>query len=347
MNNFGFGSPAVNGADLNVVSFKKAQNRVAVLMLMVTGISQYAGVLFLPYLMPGAVDPFTSELIQAVLYLSYMAMPVFLFGIVNGRGLKGYFSFKRGRRGTVAVGFAAMGVVYFAQLVGQLVALLLSSTGADLSALQPSNQTDVKTTVLRVIYIAVFAAVFEELVTRGIVLGELLPYGKSFAIVCSGVLFGLMHCTPVQLPFAFIVGVTLAWSVVRCGTLRVSMAVHFANNLISVIFTALPGYVSDKTALIIETCVSAVIFAAGSVAAVFLIRRDRDTEDKREYTALCTVNDEPLKVDLRDGLFRKISPLMYVYAALTVLLTLSVTFMLIFGPRINELLNRFAEQMLP
>lgn len=349
MNNFGFKAPVPGGEMLRNRDFKKAQNRVAVLLFMVTGIVQYVSVVFVPFLMPG-IDPFISELTQALLYLAYMALPVFLFGIVNGRGLKGYFSFKRGRKGTVAAGFAALGVVYFAQLVAQFVAIALDSAGADVSQLQPSSGADLKTIILRVVYIAVFAGIFEELVFRGIVLAELLPYGKGFAIVCCGVLFGLMHCNPIQLPFACIVGIVLAYSVVRCGTLWVSVLVHFANNLLSVIFTSLGDYVPARTALLTEAAVTAVIFIAGVIAAVYLIRHkndpDEQTDQKEKYTAKCVVSDEPQKVDLRGGVFKKISPLLYIYAVFTVMITLSTLAALIAMPHLNEFME-FIQQWQP
>ena len=57
MNNFGFKAPVPGGELLRNRDFKKAQNRVAVLLFMVTGTVQYVSVVFIPFLLPG-VDPF-------------------------------------------------------------------------------------------------------------------------------------------------------------------------------------------------------------------------------------------------------------------------------------------------
>jgi hypothetical protein len=162
--------------------------------------------------------------------------------------------------------------------------------------------------------------VFEELAMRGIVLGELLPFGKSFAVIASGALFALMHMNPVQLPFAFIAGTAMAYAALSCGTLRVSVTVHFINNFLSVLFLSLPEFLSPEISFIAELSVSVVIFAAGTAAGVYLIRHRRDEDAGK--TALCTVTDEPLKVDLRDGLHGKISPLLVIYACTAVLVTL-------------------------
>ena len=331
MNDLGFGDPPVNGEIMRNARFRAAQSRVAVLMFMILGINLYVS--FVP-IIPIALQKqgFYGELSQAIIYLTYMALPVFLFGIVAGRRPAEYFSFRRGKKGTFAVGVFTLGVVYFAQLVAAVVSAALTMIGADpsLGAAQPTG--DPAVFILRVIYIAVFPAVFEELAMRGLVLGELLPFGKSFAVMTSGVLFALMHMNPVQLPFAFIAGTAMAYAALSCGTLRVSMAVHFINNFLSVLFLSLPEFLSPEISFIAELSVSAVIFAAGTAAGIFLIKHRR--EEKNEGTALCTVTDEPLRVDLRGGLHGKLSPLLVIYVCAALLITL-LTFGMSFLTRLT------------
>lgn len=323
MNNNIFTAPSLTGEENRIKGFRSAQNRVAVLMFMMLIIEFAASFLMivLSVIFPKMEnDAFKYEFMQALLYLSYVAVPVFLFGVISGKGPGKYFTFRRGRKNTVAVGFATMGAVYFAQLVAAVVLQLFEKTGVNVNVGALSNTADPAVLALRFVYLAVFPAVFEELMTRGIVLGELLPYGKGFAIIASGVLFGLMHMNPVQLPFAFIAGCAMAYAVVYCGTLRVSVAVHFANNLLSVFLTALPNFISAETALYIESVITVIIFAAGGIAAIRLIKC-KNEPDARGF-ALCTEVNEPYKVDLRSGMIKKISPALYAYAAASVIMTL-------------------------
>ena len=323
MNNTVFDPPFEYGEENRIKGFRSAQNRVAIMMFLMLFIEFAASMLMvvLTVVFPDmGKDLFRYELMQALMYLSYIAVPVFLFGVISGKRPGKYFSFRRGRKHTVAVGFATMGAVYFAQLVAVYVSELLGKIGVNVEIGAMTATSDPAVLALRFVYLAVFPAIFEELMTRGIVLGELLPYGKGFAVIASGALFSLMHMNPIQLPFAFIAGTAMAYAVVYCGTLRVSIAVHFANNLLSVVLTSLPNFISDEAAFYAETVLTAVIFAAGAISFIWLIRH-KDEPESRERTAFCTECGEPYKVDLREGTLKKISPLLYIYAAAAILMT--------------------------
>ncbi len=317
-------SPFDDGEEIRLKSFRAAQNRISILMfiMLVTEFAASTLMIVLFAVFPQLkTDTFQFELMQALLYLSYVAVPVLLYGVISGKRLGNYFSFKRGRKHTVAVGFAAMGAVYFAQLVATVVSYLFESVNIypDAGIFDPSS--DPAVLALRFVYIAVFPAIFEELMTRGIVLRELLPYGKGFAIITSGAIFGLMHMNPLQLPFAFIAGVAMAYAVVYCGSLRVSVAVHFANNFISVLLTALPEFLPEDIAFYIEALITFVIFAAGSIAAIWLMLHKDELKEQK-----CVECNEPYKVDLRENTLKKISPMLYVYAAATVTMALVTLF---------------------
>ena len=322
MNNYINGAPSLNGEESRIKGFRSAQNRVAILMFLMLFIEFAASgvmVALMTVFPKMQSDAFKYELMQALFYLSYIGIPVFVFSIISGKSPKKYFTFRRGGKHTVAVGFATMGAVYFAQLVAVIVSELLTKTGAKVDAGALTETADPSVLALRFVYLAVFPAIFEELMTRGIVLGELLPYGKGFAIITSGAMFGLMHMNPVQLPFAFIAGTAMAYAVVCCGTLRVSVIVHFANNVISVFLTALPKFIPAETAFYTEALVSALIFIAGAISVIWLIKH-KEKNGQQNGGALCTECEEPYKVDLREDAFKNISPLLYIYAVAAVLM---------------------------
>ncbi|MBO4422041.1 MAG: CPBP family intramembrane metalloprotease [Clostridia bacterium] len=357
MNNYVYGAPADIGMINNRKGFRAAQNRIAALMFFVFALMMGSSVIYALGInfFPGmTTSTFRSELIQAIMYLGYMAVPVILFGILRGKRPGVYFCFRRGKKHTVAVGFAAMGIIYFAQLCAVIMSDLFSAAGIDLNAASMQTTTEPAVIILRVIYVAVFPAIFEELVTRGIVLGELLPYGKGFAIITSGVLFALMHGNPIQLPFAFIAGVTMAYSVVACGTMRVSVVIHFMNNFLSVLFMSLPEIIPKEIAYSIEAAVSVLIFVFGAAALLYLLKckkkekasqnADRDPADTPPAPAvrdkwLCTVDDEPCKVDLRGGVLRNVTPLLYVYAVIMLFEAFSTLITLAAMPAIQDFME--------
>ena len=324
MNNNAVKSPSDDGEEIRIKGFRSAQNKVAVMMFIMLFTEFAAGIVMLALtaVLPEIKnDMFKYELMQALMYLLYMAVPVFTFGLISGKAPAKYFTFRRGGKRAVAVGFAVMGAVYFAQLVAAAVADLLSGAGLDVSSGELAVTSDPAVIALRFVYLAAVPAVLEELMTRGLILGELLPYGKGFAIIASGAIFGLMHMNPVQLPFAFIAGTAMAFAVVYCQTLRVSVAVHFANNFLSVLFVTLSAFVPEHIVGYTEAAVTAAVFTAGAVSVIWLIRH-KDGQRQSESGALCTEVNEPYKVDLRDGTLKKIAPLLYIYAASAIVITI-------------------------
>ncbi len=88
-----------------------------------------------------------------------------------------------------------------------------------------------------IIAITIGAPLVEELLFRGAVMNHLRKIGHSpcFIIVVSAVLFGLVHINPAQIPFAFALGLLLAWLYYRTGSLVPGILCHFINNGIGVL----------------------------------------------------------------------------------------------------------------
>ncbi len=120
---------------------------------------------------------------------------------------------------------------------------------------------------------AVMPAFMEEFVYRGVVLGMLRRFGNGVAVVGSSLLFGLMHGNIVQIPFAFIVGLVLAYLVTKTGSIWVGVALHFANNAYACLMEVLSYQLSDGAYMLCYYLVVLAIILLGIVAAVILMRR--------------------------------------------------------------------------
>lgn len=131
----------------------------------------------------------------------------------------------------IGIGNYVSGIV--SQLFPQIEQNLEGSLGAD-----PTTAIEL---LLNVLYVAAIPALVEEFAFRGVTLGLLRPYGDSFAIITSSVLFALMHGNFIQIPFAFFVGLVLAYAVVRTGSMVPAILIHFINNAMSCFM----GYFND------------------------------------------------------------------------------------------------------
>lgn len=81
------------------------------------------------------------------------------------------------------------------------------------------------------LYVCLAAPITEELLFRGLVMRSVEPYGKKFAIVVSAVLFGLYHGSPVQTPYAILVGLVLGYVAMEYNVVW-AMVLHMMNNLL-------------------------------------------------------------------------------------------------------------------
>lgn len=121
---------------------------------------------------------------------------------------------------------------------------------------------------------AIVPAVCEEYLFRGAVLTNLMPFGKTTAILGSALLFGLMHQNPLQILYTTLMGVVIGFLYVKTKSIWMCMILHFANNFITVLEEYLPlltklewiGDVLDLSVMIL-----------GGIALLFIIlKKDKE-----------------------------------------------------------------------
>lgn len=85
--------------------------------------------------------------------------------------------------------------------------------------------------------IALFPALVEEIIYRGVILNSLKGLGKWTAILISAAAFSLMHGNLYQLPYTFGFGVLLGYVAFEAGSLLPTMLIHFLSNAQVLIFS--------------------------------------------------------------------------------------------------------------
>ncbi|MBK0384520.1 CPBP family intramembrane metalloprotease [Pedobacter sp. SD-b] len=82
-----------------------------------------------------------------------------------------------------------------------------------------------------------FAPILEEFIFRGIVLRGLLSrYSPLKAILITGILFGLIHLNPAQIPQAIVLGIFFSWVYYFTNNLAVCILLHAVSNVTSLGF---------------------------------------------------------------------------------------------------------------
>lgn len=114
-----------------------------------------------------------------------------------------------------------------------------------------------------ILYGSFFAPVVEEIVFRGAVCKSLSKYGKTFAIVVSATLFGIMHGNIFQGLFAFYMGLVLGYVSLEYS-LKWTILFHFLNNFgFGVLVDGGLSLLGDQLAAIVSFGLLFIIFGIG------------------------------------------------------------------------------------
>lgn len=111
--------------------------------------------------------------------------------------------------------------------------------------------------ILAFISVAILAPIVEEIIFRGIIFNEAAKYKDgAFPIIISALLFGLAHMQPIQIVYAFIVGLIFGFVYSKTHSLPIVMFLHMLNNLL----TLFPEPFSTFISIIQILCIIPMIY---------------------------------------------------------------------------------------
>ena len=161
--------------------------------------------------------------------------------------------------------------------------------------------------ILTLFTLCIVPAFVEELLFRGVILKQLLPFGKTTAVLASALLFGIMHQNAGQLLYATVAGIAFGYVMVQTRSLWCCILIHFCNNFWSLFTSTIAERLPQSVSTPILLCAELVVLALGLAAAVFLA-----IHAKRAPSA--EVDDAILPLTRRGRLF--FTPPMVIYMAL-------------------------------
>ncbi len=220
-------------------------------------------------------EGFVPESIYAVIYnihlvLTYAALfPVSFFIYSVGKKFKTYTFFKKPEaskfyiaRWTVII----FGVTYAVAIAFDVLFMLFGKLGLPINELPAVPHDGVLGTILYFIAIVICAPIFEEILFRGFLLTRLSRFGAWFAIIVSGVTFGLFHQNHEQIFYATAFGILCGFVAMRTRSVIPSLIAHLALNLY--------GFLTELITSLTGTSInpfSADFFANGNPVAVIAL----------------------------------------------------------------------------
>lgn len=232
------------------------------------------------YIAPPAV----FELIDGLTYSLSMLIPFFIYIAFVRIPLRTAAPMRKPNLSIALPGVAvAMGVSVVGIVASNLISILFSYFG--IIPIAPQSTPDMTDGLAMLLYAVngmVLPAFIEELIFRGAIMQSLRRFGDGFALMASSILFAVIHGNFVQAPYAFLMGLVIGYFVLRTGSLWAGIFIHLFNNGVSILFTFLDPYLSDRMYILVMFTLYAAYILGAVVASLYLVRQDSEMFQVRE-----------------------------------------------------------------
>ena len=228
------------------------------------------------------IDALPDSIFGGLVNILALGVSGFIFANVKKDDINQQFPFKSINKNTLisllVIGFSACMLSNF------LTSVFLGTTynlGFDFgySSSSPVSNSALEI-IAKILSVAVVPAFAEEILFRGAIMSSLRKYGDGTAILVSAVIFGMFHTNLVQIPFAFIVGLILGWTVVYTNSMLPAILIHFSNNMFSVVCSTVQSNAEawNISSSIISTSISVFVVLmciSAIICTIKLSRNDR------------------------------------------------------------------------
>ncbi len=199
--------------------------------------------------------------------------------------------------------FAGMSVCFAASEINAALVQIFDYASFSSEVLWESGNTaEPYVIVLQFITVSIIPGICEELLFRGAILENLLPFGRSNAIFISAFLFAMMHQNSEQLLYTFVAGIALGLVYVYTGSIWNCTILHICNNFVSVLeLSLIEQFGAGTNGTLAILLLEGAIYLLGTLSVAILLLRH-------------AVKPR----DLRDGIFGKDVPPSPAYAELPI-----------------------------
>lgn len=217
-----------------------------------------------------------NEILYGIAYFASFTLPVLFFRMISkGKEREPMRLSLRLTADTPLIIVASIATVFLCATVNSLLIEPLISPDVDIESIFiTSDYSEPYKVVLSLFVTALVPGICEELLFRGMILENLLPYGKTGAIIASSFLFGLMHQNPFQMFYTTMAGIVLGLIYVYTESIFCSMLVHILNNAFSVFLEWLSfrlGYEGEWLLFLLQG--GLFLLAVGAISLLLLRRK--------------------------------------------------------------------------
>lgn len=207
-----------------------------------------------------------------VLYLIMFIIPMTIIRLWIGIPIRAAFPMRNPRPALVLPAvLSCLGASVIGMFSASAVSTLLEAAfGMSLYRYPMPNPIGWGATIVYIFHVTVAPAIVEELVFRGVIMQPLRRFGDTFALVCSSAMFGFAHHSLEQGILAFVIGLAIGFFVLRSGSLKIGMIIHFVYNSLATAVSFLTDGLSDAAARSASMLMISVYTVAGLLGFALL-----------------------------------------------------------------------------
>ncbi len=229
----------------------------------------YSGALYL--------NEISIEVMNAAVYLFSLLPPLFIHIAIVGIPPKKALPFNPINsdmgKGGIFIGLAMITIATYST---NWFYLALRTFGLEASQPESYSPETLSGRIAYFITAVIIPAFVEEMFLRGAVMQSLRPFGDTFALIISSLLFGMLHMNFIQMPYAFIMALCIGYFVMRSGSLWVGVIIHLINNGTA---TLIDFYMEDsgfEASSVINMAFDILYIVMGFIALLMLIKNHKD-----------------------------------------------------------------------
>lgn len=301
------------------------------MLVLLQGLMTLLGVaqlFFEALLIEKAADILYWSLYNLFYMLSFM-LPVPFFMLISGKKKGEPIRFEvRFPRRFPLMATACVGMIIAAAQINSLLVAPFSGDSASTDVLLDLISPDKGYMVVLVFVMIVIVPAFcEEFLFRGLVLGNLLPYGKGIAVIGSALLFAAMHQNFAQFLYTAVAGILMGLLYAESRSIWPSTLVHMLNNVLSFVQMILFARIEDEiTAGRVVLCINLAVMGAGIVCIALLLglaKREKKTPVRdRGMFAGVDLPEQKRELSQGTGVRKFFSPTIIVFISLSFLMAL-------------------------
>lgn len=226
------------------------------------------------YVMSYEVAQTVLSIISSVAYFASFSIAALLYHTLGGQKYDQPVRFSpKLPKSSLLIVFAGVACVISFSFINSIAVEAMGVSPMPEIFSYPTDYSKDSVLILQFISIALVPAVCEEILFRGVILSNLIPYGKASAIVISSVLFGLMHGNLYQFIYATVAGIIIGCVYVATDSIWCSILLHMINNTVSVLQFSVSDRFSPEYAMVIVAVVDCIILLVGILCAYRLVTK--------------------------------------------------------------------------